>query len=602
MEDPSRQSAAFRLAVRSYLAQARQDARVSVPAAVLPGLGVILTAYVPPLVIARILSRFAGSDRPEWYDLLPHLGALAAVWFGGEAVWRLAIHFLNRTDARGTASLYRKGMDALFEKDLAFFHDNFAGSLTKKVIGYATSYEAVIDTVVFNITSNVIPLAFIGAVLWQYSPLLIVALVVLVALTAAAMFPFILRRKKLVDAREVASNEAAGHVADVITNIDAVRLFAREPEEAAAHRRNVTKWSDLALRSWDYSNRRVDVTAAPFFVLTNLVGVMVAMAVTDGGVFSLEAVFVTFSYYSRFTLVVWEFNQIYRNLETHLSTAAQFSELLLDPPGVVDPVEPEPLAPRDASVEFRGVHFTYPKRADEPLFTGLDLRIESGEKVGLVGRSGGGKSTITRLLLRQMDIQAGEIRIGGQNIARLRQTDLRSQLAYVPQDPVMFHRTLRDNIAFGRLDASEDEIRAAAEAAYASEFIETLPDGYDTLVGERGIKLSGGQRQRLAIARALLRTAPILVLDEATSSLDSESEALIQHALRTLMAGRTALVIAHRLSTVQAMDRLIVLDQGRVIEQGSHRELLALGGTYASLWARQSGGFLDDPERELDPV
>lgn len=602
MEDARRQTAAFRLALRSYLAQAREDARVSVLAAVLPGLGVILTTYVPPLVIARILTRFTTGDRPEWTDILPYLLAFAAVWFAGEGVWRLAIHFLNRTDARGTASLYRKGMDALFEKDLAFFHDNFAGSLTKKVIGYATSYEAVVDTVVFNITSNLIPLLFIGAVLWQYSPLLILALVVLVALTAAAMLPFILRRKQLVDAREAASNEAAGHVADVITNIDAVRLFAREPEEAAAHRRNVAKWSNLALRSWDYSNRRVDVIAAPFFVFTNLLGVVLAILVTDGGAFSFEAVFVTFAYYSRFTLVVWEFNQIYRNLESHLSTAAQFTELLLDDPAVVDPDDPEPLAPRDASIEFRAVHFAYPKRADEPLFTGLDLRIESGEKVGLVGRSGGGKSTITRLLLRQMDIQGGEIRIGGQNIARLRQADLRGQIAYVPQDPVMFHRSLHDNIAFGRLDATDDEVRAAAQAAYAAEFIETLPDGYATLVGERGIKLSGGQRQRLAIARALLRASPILVLDEATSSLDSESEALIQHALLTLMAGRTALVIAHRLSTVQAMDRLIVLDQGRVIEHGSHRELLALGGTYASLWARQSGGFLTADERELDPV
>jgi ATP-binding cassette, subfamily B, bacterial len=602
MEDARRQTAAFRLALRSYLAQAREDARVSILAAVLPGVGVILTTYVPPLVIARILTRFTAGDRPEWADILPYLLAFATVWFAGEGVWRLAIHFLNRTDARGTASLYRKGMDALFEKDLAFFHDNFAGSLTKKVIGYATSYEAVVDTVVFNITSNLIPLLFIGAVLWQYSPLLVLALVVLVALTAAAMLPFILRRKQLVDAREAASNEAAGHVADVITNIDAVRLFAREPEEAAAHRRNVAKWSNLALRSWDYSNRRVDVIAAPFFVFTNLLGVVLAILVTDGGAFSFEAVFVTFAYYSRFTLVVWEFNQIYRNLESHLSTAAQFTELLLDDPAVVDPDDPEPLAPRDGSIEFRDVHFAYPKRADEPLFTGLDLRIESGEKVGLVGRSGGGKSTITRLLLRQMDIQGGEIRIGGQNIARLRQADLRSQIAYVPQDPVMFHRSLHDNIAFGRLDATDDEVRAAAQAAYAAEFIETLPDGYATLVGERGIKLSGGQRQRLAIARALLRTSPILVLDEATSSLDSESEALIQHALLTLMAGRTALVIAHRLSTVQAMDRLIVLDQGRVIEHGSHRELLALGGTYASLWARQSGGFLTDGERELDPV
>jgi ATP-binding cassette subfamily B protein len=258
---------------------------------------------------------------------------------------------------------------------------------------------------------------------------------------------------------------------------------------------------------------------------------------------------------------------------------------------VTDPAEPDEPAFRDGGVEFRDVHFTYPNRTD-PLFSGLALRIEPGERVGLVGHSGGGKSTLTRLLLRFADLDRGTIAIGGQDIARVRQADLRAQVAYVPQDPVMFHRSLRDNIAVGRLGATDDEVAAAAEAAHATEFIESLPDGYATLVGERGIKLSGGQRQRLAIARAVLRRAPILVLDEATSSLDSESERLIQQALLTVMAGRTAIVIAHRLSTVRAMDRLIVLADGAVVEDGTHDGLLAAGGTYAGLWATQSGGFL----------
>ena len=193
-----------------------------------------------------------------------------------------------------------------------------------------------------------------------------------------------------------------------------------------------------------------------------------------------------------------------------------------------------------------------------------------------------------------MDVGAGRILVGGQDISRLRQADLRSQIAYVPQDPVMFHRSLRENIAFGRPDASDADVRAAALAAHAAEFIELLPAGYDTLVGERGVKLSGGQRQRVAIARAILRAAPILVLDEATSALDSESEALIQDALLHLLADRTALVIAHRLSTVQRMDRLVVLEEGRVVEQGNHAELLDLDGVYARLWRRQAGGFLAD--------
>ncbi len=244
-------------------------------------------------------------------------------------------------------------------------------------------------------------------------------------------------------------------------------------------------------------------------------------------------------------------------------------------------------------MEFRNLWFTYPS-STRPLFRGLDLRIDAGEKVGLVGRSGAGKSSLTRLLLRLADVNEGVVLLGGQDVASVRQADLRSQIAYVPQDPVMFHRSVRDNIAFGRLDASDEEIRTAAELSHAAEFIEELPHGYDTLVGERGVKLSGGQRQRVAIARALLRRAPVLVLDEATSSLDSESEALIQQALLTLMDGRTTIVIAHRLSTVRVMDRLIVLEDGEVVEDGSHEELLASEGLYATLWRRQSGGFLGD--------
>jgi ATP-binding cassette subfamily B protein len=239
---------------------------------------------------------------------------------------------------------------------------------------------------------------------------------------------------------------------------------------------------------------------------------------------------------------------------------------------------------------------TFAHQGKSPLFAGLDLVVPSGSRLGLVGRSGGGKTTLTRLLLRLMDVQEGRILIGGQDISRLRQSDLRSLIAYVPQDPAMFHRTLRDNIAFARPGATDSEIRQAAAAAHVTEFADALPDGFGTLVGERGVKLSGGQRQRVALARAILRDAPILLLDEATSALDSESEVLIQQALWRLMQDRTALVVAHRLSTVARMDQLIVLDRGQIVEKGSHRELLRLGGTYARLWKHQSGGFLDEAD------
>jgi ATP-binding cassette subfamily B protein len=220
------------------------------------------------------------------------------------------------------------------------------------------------------------------------------------------------------------------------------------------------------------------------------------------------------------------------------------------------------------------------------------LAIAPGTKIGLVGRSGGGKTSLTRLMLRFSDLDVGEIVIGGQSIDRVPQTALRKVIGYVPQDPSMFHRTIADNIRIGRPEASDAEVRRAAELAHAADFIEALPRRYQTLVGERGVKLSGGQRQRVAIARAILKDAPILLLDEATSALDSESEALIQDALLTLLAGRTAVVIAHRLSTVKRMDELIIMEQGVVAERGPHAALLAQGGIYAALWAHQSGGFL----------
>jgi ATP-binding cassette subfamily B protein len=333
------------------------------------------------------------------------------------------------------------------------------------------------------------------------------------------------------------------------------------------------------------------------YVLTNTLGLVVALTTGAGTGANLEAVFLTFSYFSTATRAMWEFNRVYRNLEGALTDAAQFTDLLLDPPQVVDAADARPFAPHHYGVEFRDVSFRHAP-AQPLLFDRFSLDVPAGSKVGLVGRSGGGKTTLTRLLLRFVDVERGAILIGGEPIDRAPQAALREAIAYVPQDPAMFHRSIGDNIRVGRPGATDEEVRRAAALAHAAEFIEALPGGYDTLVGERGVKLSGGQRQRVAIARAILKNAAILILDEATSSLDSESEALIQDALWTLMGGRTAIVIAHRLSTVRRMDTLVVLEHGRIVEQGPHEALLGRDGIYAALWSHQSGGFLPTTEVE----
>src|SRR5580693_4737253 len=574
---PARKRAVL-LALRYYGRQMARLRLFTVPAMLLPALGNTCIFYIAPLIVAQLVGRFLGHGSVGIGAAMPYVLGFAGVLLFAEILWRIGIHCLNRLDGRGIENLYVIGMDELLAKDAAFFHDNFAGSLTKRVLSFASRFEDFADNLVFNVVGSLVPLVFASVVLWRFDPLLVAGLIGLIAVTGAGIAPLIRRRQKLVDQREEAIARVSGHVADSLANMDTIRAFAAEDREAAEHRSRVAEQRQKSLRSWDYGNLRIDAVVAPMSVLTNVTGLLIAVAL-GAGQHGIEAVIVAFTYYANATQIMFEFNQIYRQLESSLTEAAQFTELLLTPP---------------AASDVRFEHVTFAHAGGSPLFAGLDLAVPGGTKLGLVGRSGGGKSTLTRLLLRMTDIQEGQILIGGQDISRLRQSDLRSLIAYVPQDPAMFHRTLRDNIAFARPDATDAQIRQAAQAAHVTEFAGALPDGFGTMVGERGVKLSGGQRQRVALARAILRDAPILLLDEATSALDSESEILVQQALWRLMEGRTALVVAHRLSTVARMDQLIVLDHGQIAEKGTHQELLRLGGTYARLWQHQSGGFLDD--------
>ncbi|TAH32221.1 ABC transporter ATP-binding protein [Candidatus Saccharibacteria bacterium] len=581
-------------AARAYIGEIWHQRKWSIAALLLPGLASIFTRYIPPLIIAAMIKNFDGRIPSDWYAIAPYLGLIVGSWLIGEAVWRIAFLFLNRTGADGMRSLYATALQELLKKDAAFFNDNFAGSLTKKVIGYGKNFESFIDTLSFNVFGSIVPLGFALVVLWTISPLLVGVMLALIVVTAIIVLPFIRKRQRMVLDREAASNQMAGHVADVIGNISAVQAFAREDSEQKRHQLFVDHYMKTARRTWDYHVLHIDMIVAPSWIITNAVGLIVAIMFTDNAA-SFAAVFLTFSYFMTATEILFEFNRIYRNLETALSEAAQYTALLEESPRIQEHADAKLLKAIRGDIVFKNVDFAYDEQTDGLLFDKLNLHIKPGEKIALVGHSGGGKTTVTKLLLRFVDISGGELLIDGQNIADVTFSSLRNAITSVPQDPAMFHRSLKDNIRYGNPTASDEAVREAARQANALEFIEQLPEGFETLVGERGVKLSGGQRQRIAIARAMLKNAPILVLDEATSALDSESEVLIQQALWKLMEGHTAIVIAHRLSTIQKMDRIIVLDNGRIVEQGSHKELVGKpGGTYAKLWAHQSGGFIDE--------
>jgi ATP-binding cassette, subfamily B, bacterial len=581
------------IVLKHYWQQVRLNPWLALMSLLLPGAGNILVFYLPTLVVARLLEQInSTSEAIAFSDTIPYILLFAGIWLIGEVVWRFAIQFAIWFETKGMARLNKNALDYLLDKDQKFFSDNFTGSLTKRTIAYSSSFVSLWDVMFFSVFPQLVSMIFAAVILWQFSPWIVLVLFGLVAITLSVLVPLIRRRRRLVRIREELSNKVSGHISDTIINMSAVQAFGHRRQEAKLHHKNVDELVAAAKKSWEYQNLRVDVVVAPLYVLINVLGLVMALTLGKG-TGDTAAIFVTFNYFGNVTRILWEFNRIYRNVETALTEAAQFTELLLDEPRIKDPGQPQTSQIIRGSVQFNDVTFHYDDDKT-PLFSNLSLKIKPGEKVGLVGHSGGGKTTVTKLLLRFMDIQTGSITIDGQDIRSLKQDDLRSHISYVPQEPLLFHRSLSDNIAYGRPGASLQEIQSIAKLAHAHEFIEKLPKAYETLVGERGVKLSGGQRQRVAIARAMIKNAPILVLDEATSALDSESENLIQDALWKLMENRTAIVIAHRLSTIQRMDRILVMENGTIIEEGSHKELLKKNGPYAKLWAHQSGGFIEE--------
>ncbi|HSW98509.1 MAG TPA: ABC transporter ATP-binding protein [Candidatus Saccharimonadales bacterium] len=562
-------------------------------------LSVLLLGFIPSYVVSRILQRVSSGHYVHgqlWASFGPDLLLYAgAVLLSGVVLWRIAVYFVWTLEINVTRDVYRDVFDHLMGMSANFHSNRFSGSLVSQTNKLAGAYVMLADAVIFETLTLALAFIFTFVILVPRVPWIATFLIGF-ALVFIALSLKISKNVRELRHREASAETAqTGQLSDTITNIMAVKSFAGGGIERKLFARATGETGAASHRVMRAATKQ----DAIFGASTTLAGVVaLVLAVASMVLFhaNVGTAFLVITYSSGITQRLWDFVRgTLRNYNRGLGDARAMIGVLAIEPEVLDPEQPEKVRIKQGEITFDNMAFTHPdSRSNETLFDGLNLRIKAGEKIGLVGHSGSGKSTLTRLLLRFSDVDGGRILIDGQNIAAITQDDLRRNVAYVPQEPLLFHRTIRENIAYGKPDATKKEIEAAARKAYAGEFIAHLPQGYDTLVGERGVKLSGGQRQRIAIARAILKDAPILVLDEATSALDSESEKLIQAALWELMKGRTAIVIAHRLSTIQKMDRIIVLEDGAIAEEGTHKSLLTSKGTYAKLWAHQSGGFIED--------
>lgn len=583
--------------LRHYVGQYRKYPIATAIAFVLPAIGTILVFFVPPLILARLIDLFNQRGFISLESTGTLVGLFAGAWLLGEAMWRVGTHFLIILKSRSQRDLYTKAMSLLNGRSLSFYANNFVGSLTSRSYSFVYGFEGFTDTLYYNFFTNIFTITFAMIILWTYSPILPLLLFVCIAALIAVAVPRIKYRSKLVAIRHEAGSKISGRFSDIITNMAAVKAFAAEPAESKMFLEQVDDFVGKYKHAANYNNLRIDTRISPFYVATNTIGLIASIFLASRLGLQPSVVIVVFSYFVQVTGIFWQINYTYRNMETAVGGAAEFTQLFLKPEEVVDALDARALDVTHGAIDFKKVSFDYQKdrEGEETFLKQFNLHIPAGQKIGLVGPSGGGKTTITKLLLRFVDANKGAITIDGMDIAKVTQHSLRSAIAYVPQDPLLFHRSLSENIAYGMEGASHKDVVAAAKLARAHDFIEALPQGYDTLVGERGIKLSGGQRQRIAIARALLKNAKILVLDEATSALDSESEKYIQEGLWELMKEKTALVIAHRLSTIRHLDRIIVLDNGKIVQDGSHDELVKdTEGIYAKLWNHQSGGFMED--------
>jgi len=556
----------------------------------------LIADILPAMVVARAFNTLqysADNNLPLRLDAFTgYIWVYVGLILASIVMWRAQVWMVWKYEIVTIRDFAIRIFDHLQRLDATFHANRFGGALVSQTNKFLSAYERTMDEFTWSVVTGVTAYIASFIVLLFNSPLYAV---IFLALSSLFLWQAIRRNKKTMPfdrALAASESERTAKLADMITNVSAVSAFASEAYE----KQLFTKHADQTTKHYWTLLYKAMVNDTVNHSITSLISVsafvsgIVAITVFNS---PAGALFLTVSYTMQMGRRLWESSRVMRNLNRSFGDATDMTEILDIQPTVKDPINPEPFAIERGAIELKNVVFTH-SESNDALFEDFNLSIKQGEKIGLVGHSGSGKTSLTKLLLRFSDIDEGSIEIDGQDIRNITQQDLRSNIAYVPQEPLLFHRTLAENIAYGKTNATQKDIERVAKMAHAHDFISTLGEGYSTLVGERGVKLSGGQRQRVAIARAMLKDAPILVLDEATSALDSESEALIQDALWKLMQNRTAIVIAHRLSTIQKMDRIVVMEEGKIVEEGSHKDLLKKNGTYAKLWNHQSGGFIEE--------
>ena len=552
-------------------------------------------AYVfVPIVLKGFIDAL-GEGAPAKDVAMEKLWVYAGLMFVSWLAARITIFTMCYKTPLVTADLKKDGLAYMIRHNHRFFSSMFLGALVKRIDRFANHYDAFADRIIFDIIPTIIQFTAVAIVLWFSSPWLSLLVVSWIAIIFTANYYFSSWSLPYNSGRALQDSKTTGVLADIIANNPAVATHASYSMEERRFAREVDTQAHWTRFSW--------MSGATFdgFQGLSVRAIEVGMLLLGAylyfrGEITVGTIVMASTYVRVISDQSWAFSRIFREMYSCFADGKEMTDILAIPHEIQEPRVASTPTARGSEIVFDNVVFGY---GEEATLAGLSLTVRPGERVALVGPSGSGKSTIARLLLRDYDPLRGRITIGGCDLRDMGSEERASFMALVPQDPSLFHLSLSDNIRYSRPEATDEEVYTSARRAQAEGFILATKHGYNTLVGERGVKLSGGQRQRVAIARAILKAAPILVLDEATSSLDSESEMHIQTALAELMRGKTSIVIAHRLSTIRNADRIIVLDKGVIAEEGTHEDLLLAAGLYAKHWHLQKDGFLAEPDAEV---